>query len=254
MVVIPVRLYKATENKTVAFHLLHQKCHSRARIVYRCEDEGEYFGLADTVRAYEYAKGEYVTFEPADFERLPLKSLRTIEVSAFAPGNQIDPVRYKDAYYIEPEKLGERPFALFQQALVATGRVAIARITFAQREHLCCLRPDGDTIILHTLYYHDEVRSREGIATPDATTRPEELELAITLVNAMPAGFRPEEYEDDYRRALEQVVEAKLAGRETPQVAPSPPPVADFMAALRASVEAAKGKQQADGRSKERSA
>jgi DNA end-binding protein Ku len=254
MVVIPVHMYKATENKTVAFHLLHRKCHSRARIVYRCEEESEYFGLSETLRAYEYAKGEYVTFEPADFEKLPLKSLHTVEVSSFAPVDQVDPVSYKDAYYLEPEELGARPFALFRDALKTAGRVAIARITFAQREHLCCLRTEGEGIVLHTLYYHDEVRSPETLPAPQSATKPEELELAITLINAMQKDFHPEEYEDEYRRALEAVVRAKVAGKEMPQVEPAAPPMADFMAALRASIEAAKSKQASSADNKERSA
>jgi DNA end-binding protein Ku len=254
MVVIPVRLYKATENKTVAFHLLHRKCRTRARIVYRCEGENEYFAMSETIRGYEYAKGEYVTFEPVDFENLPLKSLHTVEVSAFVPGEQIDPVSYKDAYYLEPEQLGVRPFALFREALESTGRAAIARITFAQREHLCCLRSEDGGIVLHTLYYHDEVRPPVRSSAPKAATRPEELELAVTLIQAMQKDFRPEDYNDEYRQALEAVVQAKVAGKEIPPVEPAAPPIADFMAALRASIEAANGQRPASGGSEERSA
>ncbi|HEX77223.1 MAG TPA: Ku protein [Dehalococcoidia bacterium] len=242
MVVIPVKMYTATESKTPSFNLLHRKCLSKIRQVRHCPVCDEYLGSEDTVRGYEYAKGQYVVLEESDFQKVPVKTIHTIDISGFVEAHEIDPLYYRGSYYLEPEELGAKPFFLLREALLATHQMAIAKVTFQGREHLCCLRPLDETLMLHTMYYHNEIRPPSDLVLPrrQAEIAPEELKMATTLVNAMAKRFRPEEYEDEYRLALERVIEAKIQGEEVKAPAAPVGKVADLMSALRASIEAAK--------------
>jgi DNA end-binding protein Ku len=245
MVAIPVSMYVATESKTPAFHLLHKKCLTRPKQVLRCETDNEYFSTADTVRGYEYTEGQYVVLTEQDFEKVPVGTTHSIDIDSFVDASEIDPVYYHSSHYLEPEKLGIKPFHLLHEALVKTKRVGIARVTFQRREHLCCLRPVDNGLALHTLYYHEEILPRlEPVATK-TEAKPEEIDLALSLVKAMAKSFHPSEYEDRYRLELEKIIEAKIRGEEivTPKV--SKPVIPDLMAALRASVDAASKKPSA---------
>jgi DNA end-binding protein Ku len=241
MVVIPVSMFTATASKPIAFHYLHKKCLTKPKQVHFCEHDKEYFGLEDTVRGYEYAKDQYVVLKDSDFEKVPVKSLHNIEVSAFVKPESIDPLFFNTGYYLQPEAIAAKPFALFRQAMVKSGLVGVAKITYAKREHLCCLRPKQGTIALHTLHHQHEIVPVDNLepGAPPAEVSKAELDLALSLLNAMSHDFRPQDYTDEYHVALEKLVAAKLEGRVmepvgTPEVKP-----VDLMAALRASVETA---------------
>ncbi len=240
MVVIPVRMYVATETKTPNFHMLHKKCHTRPKQVLFCETDNEYFSRKDTVKGYEYAKNQYALLTDNDLEKIPLKTSHTIEILGFVKSAEIDPSFYNDTHYLEPEDVSAKPYALLRQALVKAERVGVAKATFSRREHLCCVRPKDNIIVLNTMYYADEIRPESDINVPAPEIKPEELDLASSLINAMARTFKPEQYHDDYAEALEKVVAAKVQGVKIE--APQPPSIEipDLMAALRASLDAAK--------------
>jgi len=178
-----------------------------------------------------------------DFADLPLPSSRAIEVLEFVPAGQIDPILYTRAYYLEPEGRAMKPYVLLREALTRTDRVAIVKLALRQREQLATLRVRDQVLLLNTVLWPDEVRRPDfAFLDVDVDARPAELAMAESLVESMAADFRPEQYADHYRAALQEVIEAKLAGRKVMQLeGEGPQPAAvDLMAALRASVERAR--------------
>lgn len=240
LVAIPVKMYVGAESKTLSFHLLHKKCLTRPKQVLHCDADDEYFSSKDTVRGYEVAKEQYVVLDDDDFSKVPVKTSHAIEIAGFVEAKEIDPLYYYGAHYIEPEELGVKPFHLLRQALEKTGRVGVAKVAFQRREHLGCLRPLQDGLALHTLHYQSEIVPRKELAPPEAEIAAAELDMAVSLINAMARSFRPEDYRDEYQDALRKLIEAKVKGEKI--VAPAVPKVeiGDLMAALRASIEAAR--------------
>lgn len=240
LVAIPVKMSTATESKAASFHLLHQKCLTRPRQVLHCESDNEYFGIKDTVRGYEVAKEQYVVFDENDFNNLPIKTAHSIDILGFVDSREIDPIYYYGAHYVEPEELGAKPFRLLREALVKTERAGIAKVSFQRREHLCSLRPLEDILVLHTMHYRNEIIPYKDIAPAKPRVTASELDMAVSVVKAMSRSFNPEDYRDEYKEALNKAVEAKLKGEQI--VAPEIPrmEIADLMAALRASLEAAR--------------
>jgi DNA end-binding protein Ku len=242
MVVIPVQMYTATAAKAINFHFLHKKCLTKPKQVRYCEQDNEYFGLEDTVKGYEFAKGQYIVLKDADFEKVPVKSLHNIEIAAFVKPESIDPLYYDASYYLAPEPIAAKPFALFREALAKTGRFGVAKIAFARREHLCFLRPLNSAIALHTLHHTHEIVPLAGLelTAPELNVKKEELDLALSLLNAMAKDFKPDEFPDEYHEALKKLVAAKLEGKELKAIkTPEAAKPADLMSALRASVETA---------------
>ncbi|MFH1003038.1 MAG: Ku protein [Chloroflexota bacterium] len=240
LVAIPVKMYLGTESETLSFHLLHKKCLTRPKQVLHCETDDEYFGIKDTVRGYEVAKEQYVVLDDSDLERVPIKTSHAIDILGFVEAKEIDPIYYYGVHYLEPEELGTRPFRLLKEALVKTGRVGIGKVTFQRREHLGCLRPLEDSLLLHTMHYETEILPRQELTPPKTKVTDAELDMAVSLVKAMARGFKPGDYQDEYHEALKKVVEAKIKGEKL--VAPAMPKaeMGDLMAALRASIAAAK--------------
>jgi DNA end-binding protein Ku len=260
MVSIPVKLYPATESKDIAFHLLHKECHTRVKQLRWCPHDDKQVEWNDTERGYEYAKGQYVVLTEEDFERLPLASKHTIDLSAFVKAEQIDPMYYEKAYYLEPEETGVKPYNLLVRALVDKELSAVAKIAIRQKEHLCALRAQDGVIVLETLLYADEIRQDSRPDVADVKISDRELDLAYSLVDAMEQDFDPDDYKDDYREALMELIKAKLEGIEVPEEpVAAPTRVGDLMAALKASLEAAKKRRDEpaaaaaeDGRSSKR--
>ncbi len=240
LVAIPVKMYVGTEGKSLSFHLLHKKCLTRPKQVLHCETDNEYFGMKDTVRGYEVAKDEYVVLKDSDFEKVPIKTAHAIDIMSFVRAEEIDPLYYSGIHYIEPEDPGVRPFQLLREALIKTGRVGIGKVTFQRREHLACLRPFEGTIVLHTLRYSNEIAPRAEITPPETMVKEAELNMAISLINAMADKFQPEKYKDEYREALQKVIDAKMKGERVISPALPKAEIGDLMEALRASIKAAK--------------
>jgi DNA end-binding protein Ku len=241
MVTIPVKLFGATESKDISFNLLHATCGTRLKQVRWCPTDEVEVPWNETARGYEYAKGQYVVLTEEDFEKLPLPSKHTIEISAFVAEREIDPVFYERSYYLAPDERAEKPYALLMQALEEKKLAAIAAITIRKKEQLCVLRPQAGVMMLETLYYPDEIRAQPEVEVKGAKVTGRELEMAFTLIELLRKPFDPEEYKDHYREALEALIEAKLEGKEvvtSPEVRESK--VIDLADALRRSVEAAR--------------
>jgi len=245
MVAIPVRLYLATESTSkVSFNLLCPEHKSRIKNKRWCVEGDHEVAWGDVVRGYEYEKGSYVELDDADLEKLPLRSSKAIDISGFVKEDELPgALYYQSAYYLEPEKSAEKPYALLNKTLDKTGRVAIAKFALRDRERLVSVRPQDGALLLNTLHWPDEIRSTEDLEIPeDVKVSPAELKMAENLVNMMATEFEPEEYKDEYKQAVMKVVEAKVQKREIIE-APEPEAettVVDLMSALKASVEKAK--------------
>ncbi|GLY84680.1 Ku protein [Actinoallomurus iriomotensis] len=265
LVTIPVKLYSATEQRDVAFHQVHREDGGRIRYKRVCTKDGEEVPYSDIAKGYELPDGEIVVLTDEDFENLPLSTSRRIDVLLFATEEQVDPIYFSKSYYLEPEAQGTKPYVLLRDALESSGKVAVVKVALRQRESLGTLRVRDGVFVLETMLWPDEVRAPEfKFLEEDVDLRPQELQMATSLIDSMEGEFDPSEYKDAYREALQEVIEAKVEGKEVvPQEAEEEVPAAsDLLSALRASVEAAKkgrsgarqakgdGKADADGKAK----
>lgn len=256
LVSIPVRLYGATEEKDVSFRQVHREDGGRIRYKRTCSVDGEEVAYGDIAKGYELPDGEMVVLDDDDFANLPISSSRAVEVLSFVPAAQIDAVQMSKPYYCDPT--GDvKPYVLLRDSLAKSDRVAVVKVALRQRERLAMLRPRDGVLVLQTLLWPDEVRSANlDFQDKDVTIRPQELAMAESYIEALSGDFDPSEFSDNYRQALEQVIEAKVAGHEvaTPEEAPrSTGQVVDLMEALRRSVAEAKarrGESTAEGSTK----
>lgn len=244
MVAIPVRMYLATESKSVSFRLLCPNDHTPIRNKRWCEVEGKEIGWNEVVRGLEVAKDEFVVLEDKDLDELPLPSQHTIDILEFVADEEIEAGVYlKGAYYLEPESVGVKPYYLLKQALQDTGKVAIGKVALRDREHLCRIALHGKGLIINTLHWPDEIRDTGELSLPetDVEVRKQELAMAKMLIENLSASFDPTRYTDEYREAVLEVVNAKVEKRAVEKPAEvEAPKVTDLMAALKASVEAAR--------------
>ncbi|HET9051173.1 MAG TPA: Ku protein [Candidatus Dormibacteraeota bacterium] len=247
MVAIPIRMYLATESRSVSFRLLCPNDQTPIKQKRWCPVEDREVGWTEAVRGFEVGKDEYVLIDDGDLDRLPLATSQTIEILEFVDDAEIEPGLFvKQAYYLEPEAVGAKPYRLLHEALARTGRVAIGRLALRDREHLVRLSVHDDGILLTTLHWPDEIRATDELKIPseEVALAKGELDMAVMLVENLAGHFEPEKHRDRYRDALMEVVEEKMGKREArPFAEPEPPKVMDLMAALRASVEAAKQRQ-----------
>jgi DNA end-binding protein Ku len=257
LVSIAVRLYSATEEKDIRFHQVHQGDGGRIKYKRVCSVDGEEVSYDEIAKGYDLGGGEMVILTDQDFAELPLSTSRAIEVLEFVPAEQVDPILYAKAYYLEPEANATKPYVLLRDALTRTDRVAVVKVALRQREQLATLRVRDDVLVLNTMLWPDEVRKAEfDFLDEKVEARQAELAMAGSLIESMAADFDPDTYTDNYRAALQEVIDAKVAGREI--VAPEEPEAAptaavDLMAALRASVErarAARGEASGDAEPK----
>ncbi len=254
LVTIPVKLYLATESDyTIRFNMLHEKDHSRIQMKTWCPVEDAPISRADTVKGFEYSPGEYVVITDEDLEKVPLKTVRSIEIEQFTKADDEEAANtrfVKQAYYVEPDKIGRKPFYLLRSVLQEEGLKAICKVVIKDREALAALDPFADTMLLTTLHWPDEVRSTAELDLPDEDYdfKPAELAMARQLVSAMTGEFNPAEYKDEYRDALMGVIESKVEGHEVkaPEPIEEGGKLIDLMAALEASVNAAKAARSAD--------
>jgi DNA end-binding protein Ku len=253
LVTIPVKLYLATESSyQVRFHMLHEKDQSRIQMKTFCPVDEEVISRADTVKGYEYAPDRYVVITDEDLEKVPLKTVRTIEIEQFTKADEDDSnTRFvKQAYYIEPDKVGRKAFYLLKSVLADEGLTAICKVVIKDREALASMDPFGNTMLLTTLHWPDEIRNATELDLPDDEPefKPAELAMAKQLVSSMTGDFEPENYKDEYRDALMKVIEAKIEGTE-PEAIEQPEEggnLVDLMAALEASVKATKAAREGD--------
>ncbi len=246
LVTVPVKLYLATESRGgLSFNLLHRDCGERIQMKVHCPIHGE-IPRSDTVRGFEYSKGQYVIIDESDFESVPLKTVRSIEIEQFVDASrEAHGANFvKQAYYLEPEPIGRKAFYLLKSVLADEGLSAIAKIVLKDREVLAAINPYSRTMLLTTLYWPDEVRSVAELDLPEEEFdfKPAERTMAQQLVQAMKGEFDADEHKDNYRQALMAVIEAKVDGKpaELPKVSEKPTKIADLMSVLEASVAAAR--------------
>jgi DNA end-binding protein Ku len=244
LVSIPVKLFSATEERSVSFHQVHREDGGRIKYKRVCSIDGEEVPYSDIAKGYELPSGEVVVLTDEDFDELPLSTSRSIDVLQFVPLEQVDPIYFAKTYYLEPDGAGAKPYVLLRQALEDSGRVALVKLALRQRESLAALRVRDGVFVLEMMLWPDEIRPADfGFLSEDVDVRSQELAMAQSLIETLSGDFDPTQYADDYREALEKLIEAKVEGREVVQPTPAAgedAPVVDLMAALRASVAAAK--------------
>jgi DNA end-binding protein Ku len=245
LVSIGVKLYTATEDKDIRFHQVHAEDGGRIKYKRVCSIDGEEVEYSDIAKGYELPDGQLVILTDEDFEDLPLTTRREIEVLEFVEQSEIDPIQFEKTYYLEPDGPAVRPYVLLRDALENAGQVAITKIAIRSRESLAALRVRDGVLVLHTMRWPDEIRRPDfAFLDEDVAVRPQELQMAEALIASMAGEFDPSEFKDDYRAALEELLEAKASGGEVqpvPEVADTGAAVVDLMSALRRSVERARG-------------
>src|ERR1700686_366991 len=249
LVSIPVKLYSATQPASaVSFNLLHEKCGTRLKQQYICPtDNDEVVPRDQMVKGYEFAKDRYVTFTPEELKSLEEKATQSIDIAEFVPGTKIDPVFFDKAYYLGPDKGGDRAYRLLSEAMLATGRTALARYAARGKQYLVQLRPiAGGGLVMQQLLYADEVRPFSDVPVEKVVdVKDQELKLAEAIIQQIShEAFKPDAYEDDVKKRVLEQIERKVQGQEI-QLAPPEAPqtqIIDLMEALKASL-AARGKQ-----------
>jgi len=236
---MPVRLFSGARGEHVSFHMLHRKDLSRVKQQLWCPVDEEVIERSDTVKGYEYRKGEYVVVEPEEIKKIEPKTAKAMEILEFVPTNEVDPVYFESSYYLVPEEAGKRPYALLVKAMQDTNYVAIAKITMHNREYTVILRPQEEGLMLHTMYYENEVRRIEDFGTKNVELKAAELKVAHQLIEALAAKFEPEKYHDTFQDNLKALIQARLEGKEVTEVEKPrrPEPVVDLMSALKQSLE-----------------
>ncbi|MEV4479672.1 Ku protein [Micromonospora coxensis] len=254
LVSIGVKLYSATEEKDIRFHQVHREDGGRIRYKRTCQVCGEEVTYDDIAKGYDLGGGEMVILTDEDFADLPLTTSHAIDVLEFVPAEQVDPILYNKAYFLEPEGAATKPYVLLRDALADSERVAIVKVALRQREQLATLRVREGVLLLNTMLWPDEVRTPDfGFLDEDLKVRPPELAMASSLIDSMAGEFQPDAFTDDYRAALQEVIDAKVEGREVVQPEEeeaAPAAAVDLMAALKASVErarAARGEEPSGG-------
>ncbi|MET9225970.1 Ku protein [Lentzea sp. NPDC003310] len=243
LVTIAVRLYTAVEEHDFRFNQVHREDGGRIKYKRVCSVCGEEVEYSEITKGYELDDGRMVIMENEDFEKLPVKTDKSIEVLEFVPAEEIDPIYFQKTYYLEPDKAAARPYVLLRDALVKTGQLAVVKITIRQKETLAMIRARDDVLVMHTMLWPDEIRKAEfDFLDQDVEVRPQELKMATSLVESMAGDFDPDTFTDDYRDALEKVIAAKAEGAELPEQpeVEDKGDVIDLMTALERSVEKAK--------------
>jgi DNA end-binding protein Ku len=243
LVTIAVRLYTAVEEHDFRFNQVHREDGGRIKYKRVCSVCGNEVEFSDITKGYELDDGRMVIMENEDFEKLPVKTDKSIDVLEFVPAEEIDPIYFQKTYYLEPDKAAARPYVLLRDALVKTGQLAVVKITIRQKETLATIRARDDVLVMHTMLWPDEIRKAEfDFLDQDVEVRPQELKMATSLVESMAGDFDPDTFTDDYRDALEKVIAAKAEGAELPEQpeAEEKGDVIDLMTALERSVEKAK--------------
>jgi DNA end-binding protein Ku len=237
LISMPVRLFSGARGTRVSFHMLHRDDNARIKQQLYCSEENRVVERSEIVKGYEYRKGEYVVIEPDEIKKIEPKTAKAMEILEFVKAEDVDPVYFEASYYLVPEEAGRRPYALLVRAMQETDYMAIAKLTMHNREYMVFLRPHQEGMMLHTMYYSDEVREMPEISRPEAELKEAEVKIAHQLIEALSNKFDPEKYHDTFEDNIKKLIQAKLEGREVTAVEkPKPAPVVDLMAALKQSL------------------
>ncbi len=252
LVSIPIKVYTSSNSDgAVRFNMLHGKCGSRIRQQLYCPTDDEVVDRSEIVKGYEFAKDQYVTFEPEELKALEAVSTNTVEITEFIPADQIDPVFFGKAYYLSPDKGGDRAYSLLSSAMRETGRVGLARYAARGKEYLVMLRAMEGALVMQQLRYTDEVKAITEIPLPEIEVKEAELKLAVQLIDQVSSEeFHPENYQDNVTGRIRELVQKKVEGQEVIAVAPEQPQaqIIDLMDALKASLGEAPAQESASER------
>jgi len=245
LISMPVRLFSGARSKGISFHMLHRDDHARVKQQLICSEEDKVIDRSEIVKGYEYRKGEYVIIEPEEIKKIEPKTAKAMEILEFVKQEEIDPLYFESSYYLAPDEGGKKPYALLTRALEETEYVAIAKLAMHNREYTVILRPHEHGLVLHTMYYQDEVREMPDIGTDHMNLRESELKVAHQLIEALAAKWDPTKFHDTFEDNLKKLIKAHLEGKEIKAVEKPrrlSPPV-DLMAALKQSLAQMDGKK-----------
>ena len=250
LVHVPVRMYSAIDEQDLEFHYVHAKDGSRIGYEKICKLEDKPVPEEEIVKAFEVEKGEYVYLGDEDFAAAEVEGSKTIDIRDFVPYDEIDPIFFERTYYLGPQEGAEKVYALLRRAMEDSRLAAVAKYVMRERQHLGALRVRDGVIVLEKMYFADEIRPTDELAPRDANVDERELDMAMQLIDRFAGSFKPEQYEDTYRKALLEIIDRKRKGEEIhaePAREREQPP--DLIEALRASLEAAQARR-GDGRAK----
>ena len=242
LVSVPVRMYSAIDEQDLRFHLIHEPDGGRIGYQKICKKDEKPVPDDEIVKAFEVSKDKLVVLTDEDFAAAKVEGVKTIEISDFVPYDEIDPIYFERTYFLGPQAGGEKVYSLLREAMERTELAAIGKYVMRDKQHLGCLRVREGVLTLEKMFFHDEIRPLDDLAPSKQNVSKAELEMATALIEQFTATFEPEKYEDTYRDALMAVIKAKQKGKtiESPEPEEVEEP-ADLLAALKASVEAAKG-------------
>lgn len=242
---MPVKLFSGARSSGISFNMLHRDDLSRLKQQYVCLADGKVVDRSDIVKGYEYRKDEYVVIEPQEIKKIEPKTAKTMEILEFVKASEVDPVFFESSYYMVPDEAGRRPYALLAKAMTESDYVAIAKLTMHNREYTVFLRPHDGGMMLHTMYYEEEIRKVEGFGAPDVELKDAEVKVANQLIEALATDFDPEKYHDTFQDNLKKLIQAKLEGGTIAEVEKPKKlaPVVDLMSALKQSLADMEGKK-----------
>ncbi len=245
LISMPVRLFSGARSSGISFNMLHRDDLQRVKQQYYCPADNRVVERSEIVKGYEFRKGEYVVIEPEEIKKIEPQTAKTMEILEFVKSSEVDPVFFESSYYMIPEEAGRRPYALLTKALEESEYVAIAKLTMHNREYTVFLRPHEGGLMLHTMYYAEEVRSVEDFGAPDVELKEAEVKVAHQLIEALAAEWEPEKYHDSFQDNLKKLIETKLEGGTVAEVEKPKKlaPVVDLMAALKQSLADMEGKK-----------
>src|SRR3984957_11653901 len=245
LISMPVRLFSGARSSGISFNQLHRTDHHRVKQQLICPLDNQVLERSDIVKGYEYRKNEYIIIEPEEIKKIEPQTAKTMEILEFVKSSEVDPVFFESSYYMVPEEAGRRPYALLTKALEESEYVAIAKLTMHNREYTVFLRPHEGGMMLHTMYYAEEVRSVDEFGAPDVELKDAEVKVAHQLIEALAGEWDPEKYHDTFQDNLKNLIQTKLEGGKITEVEKPKKlaPVVDLMSALKQSLADMEGKK-----------
>jgi len=245
LISMPVKLFSGARSEHVSFNMLHRDDLTRVKQQLYCPNDERVVERSEIVKGYEFRKGEYVVIEPEEIKKIEPKTAKAMEILEFVKEAEIDPVYFESSYYLMPDEAGKRPYALLQKALQESGYVALAKLTMHTREYTVFLRPNNGGLLLHTMYYQNEIRTVDGFGKIDVELKDAEVKVAHQLIEALAADWEPEKYHDVFQENLKELIKAHLEGKEVTAVEKPKKlaPVIDLMAALKQSLAQMEGQK-----------
>ena len=238
LISMPVRLFSGARSTRISFHMLHREDLTRVKQQLYCPHDERVIDRNEIVKGYEFRKGEYVVIEPEEIKKIEPKTAKAMEILEFVKEEEIDPVYFESSYYLAPDEAGRKPYALLSRAMRDSGYLAVAKLAMHNREYTVLLRPHNNGLMLHTMYYQDEIREAPAMETDRTNLKEGELKVAHQLIEALAAEWQPEKYHDTFEENLKKLIKARMEGGEVTAVEKprKPAPPTDLMAALRQSL------------------